>query len=81
MILNHAGGRFLATVAVDRSRLWFRPALYFKQNEDAANMVGVDTTALQDHRLHLVGAVLRDRRLQPTRRGPATSIRPNPFPS
>ncbi len=52
---------FLVTVIVDRSRLGFGLRC-IQQNEDAANMVGVNTTALQGHRLYAVGVVLRDRR-------------------
>ena len=52
---------FLITIVVDRSRLGFGLRC-IQQNEDAANMVGVNTTLVQGHRLYALGAVLRNRR-------------------
>ena len=69
---------FLMTVAVDRGRLGFGLRC-IQQNEDAANMVGVNVTRLQDDRLSRCRRCSAEPSVHPTPRGRAISIRRESF--
>ena len=68
---------FAMTWWVDRGRLGFGLRC-IQQNEDAADMVGVECHALQDHRLHVVGACSAALPARSRLRGWPTSPRPMP---